>query len=206
MSNEPKKNVTNTATEDPAMLLMDMMICGSSCAIEGQERRGQAELVNADVLPTDGLISNRETLEAMGVAIGAQVSGDPLFTNVTLPHGWRKQHTDHSMWSDLVDERGRIRAAIFYKAAFYDRSAKMHPVTRFKIERDFDGADASNTIVARVLDGESVMFETLPVTLVKDDYKGKEAAEQAACKECKQWLADHGYPDFTNPAAYWDVP
>ena len=49
--------------------------------------------------------------------------GDDLFTDVKLPQGWRIQPTNHSMWSDLLDEAGVKRAAIFYKAAFYDRSA-----------------------------------------------------------------------------------
>ena len=45
---------------------------------------------------------------------------------VKLPAGWKKQATDHSMWSKLLDESGAVVASIFYKAAFYDRIAEMN--------------------------------------------------------------------------------
>lgn len=45
--------------------------------------------------------------------------------NVELPDGWKKVGTNHDMHSDLVDETGKVRASIFYKAAFYDRRADM---------------------------------------------------------------------------------
>ena len=62
----------------------------------------------------------------MGVVYGEDV--DDLFVNVTLPPSWQVNPTDHSMWSELVDSDGVVRAQIFYKAAFYDRSAFISPV------------------------------------------------------------------------------
>jgi len=59
----------------------------------------------------------------MGIVFGEKV--DDLFTSVTLPEGWHKEATEHAMWSKLIDDQGRERASIFYKAAFYDRSAFM---------------------------------------------------------------------------------
>ncbi len=87
--------------------------------IELQEAAGQAALVGTrDLLPRD---CPREQLEALGFVFGEDA--DDLFVNVTLPKGWRKKATDHSMWSDLLDDKGVKRGSIFYKAAFYDRSA-----------------------------------------------------------------------------------
>lgn len=97
--------------------------------IEAQEAAGQAALVASDTLPTDlgwgDHIRDRAILEAAGVQFLGVCENDPLFQRVILPAGWKKVPTDHSMWSKLVDETGRERAAIFYKAAFYDRKAHM---------------------------------------------------------------------------------
>lgn len=200
-----KKTVTNTADQDPLLTLLDRMSSGGpSRAIERMEARGQAELVNADVLPTEGLISDRAAWEAMGITIGELVNGDPLFTHVTLPAGWSKRRTDHAMWSDLVDSKGRKRAGIGYKAAPYDRWATIHPVRRFDIARDYNNRDA---LVMQVKDMDAVVFSTEPVVMPaasSTSRQAREDIEQAARLKCCQWLADHGYPDFANPAAYWD--
>lgn len=141
------KKVTDTSRLDPAILLLEMMASGgSSQAIVAQEARGQQEVVNSDQLPTKGLLgAERHLYEAMGIKIltpgpGAEhtlpdAKTDTLFTMVELPKGWKKVATNHSMWNNLVDEKGRIRATFFYKAAFYDREAFIRPCRRFKIGR-----------------------------------------------------------------------
>ena len=106
---------------DGMMMLADAMSRGSSDGlIEESEKRGQQSFVNSDTLPTEG---DRKELEAAGVRFLGPVEGDPIFTYVELPEGWKKVATDHDMWSKLVDAEGVERASIFYKAAFYDRSA-----------------------------------------------------------------------------------
>ena len=95
-------------------------------AIEASEAQGQRELVNSTQLPTDMDAKCRAALEAAGVKFGPASPGDPMFCSAELPAGWQKKATDHAMYSDLVDEKGSAVAAIFYKAAFYDRSAHMY--------------------------------------------------------------------------------
>lgn len=109
--------ITNTTDQSPAF---HFAVRATPGGIEAQESQGQQELVNAEVLPAKG---DWTQLEALGVKRGAHVTGDPLFVHVELPAGWKKQATDHSLWTDLVDETGTKRASIFYKAAFYDRDA-----------------------------------------------------------------------------------
>lgn len=113
--------VRNTATADPLINLLDNVMPGG---IERQEAVGQHELVNSDALPAE-IHGDRSVLEAAGVVFGELVKDDPLFVNVTLPEGWKKVATDHSMHSDLLDADGKRRAGIFYKAAHYDRRADM---------------------------------------------------------------------------------
>lgn len=112
--------ITNTARDDQHP---EWTIGGNPRAIEAQEAAGQRELASSDVLPAQCSEADRAALVAAGVAFGEPVQGDPLFVNVTLPAGWRKERTEHLMYLKLVDDTGAERATIFYKAAFYDRHA-----------------------------------------------------------------------------------
>ena len=95
---------------------------GSSGAILRQEATGQVECVNSTQLPIKGCAD--DVLEAMGIKLGEATCA--LFRDAILPPGWAKRATDHSMWSEVVDDTGEVRLNIFYKAAFYDRSATIH--------------------------------------------------------------------------------
>ena len=97
----------------------NFMVAATPGGIEAQEAMGQAALVGTkDTLPKD---CPQKELEALGFVFGGPI--DDLFINVTFPAGWSKKATEHSMWSELLDETGKKRGAIFYKAAFYDRRA-----------------------------------------------------------------------------------
>lgn len=90
--------------------------------IEAQEAQGQREFVESTLLPKRvNSPMAWEKLLSLGATRGDDF--DDLFVNATLPPGWSKVATRHSMWSDLVDGRGLIRGSVFYKAAFYDRDA-----------------------------------------------------------------------------------
>jgi hypothetical protein len=92
--------------------------------IYAQERQGQAQVLASTTLPTETRGRDDE-FEALGFTFGAPVSGDPLFREATLPAGWSRKGTEHSMHSVIEDERGIARVNIFYKAAYYDRKADM---------------------------------------------------------------------------------
>ena len=119
---------TTERFQDPAeqmALLAEGMVTGSASSfIERQERDGQRQLVNSDRLPAK--CGDHAPWLALGFTFGDPDPSDPLFMPATLPPGWQRQATDHSMGSVIVDPLGRERVSIFYKAAFYDRSANMH--------------------------------------------------------------------------------
>lgn len=136
-----KKTVTNTTAEAKRNIeegsmraLVDVM----PGMIEHSERRGQRELVESTLLPTDFSYSNkardRAILESWGFKLGDVVEGDPMFMHVELPDGWTREGTDHAMHSSILDEKGRKRIAIFYKAASYDRSASASLCGRYTID------------------------------------------------------------------------
>ena len=92
--------------------------------IEAQEAAGQARVcAHNDRLPVRGT-EEREKWEALGFVFGEQLTGnDSIFVACTFPPGWKLKPTEHSMWSDLVDDKGVERAMMFFKAAFYDYNA-----------------------------------------------------------------------------------
>lgn len=121
---EGRMTIENTATRDHLHHLVGALRDdGVGGYIEDMEAAGQTQLVNSDRLPTDN--QDREAMEALGFVFGETDPADPIFLSATLPDGWKRAASDHSMWSHIVDERGIRRVAIFYKAAFYDRSAFM---------------------------------------------------------------------------------
>lgn len=199
-------NTTEETRQNPMGFLLDALVGGSSNAIELQEAQGQRELVNSTTFPTDmGRYSDYDTkaiLEAAGIKFGEVVEGDPMFQHVELPAGWKKVATDHSMWSNLLDDKGRVRAQIFYKAAFYDRSAHMSLACRFGQRLDYDRREKEGVAVAQITDCGKVVQTTEPIQLPQDERKKYETCDQAQ-KITMAWL-DENHSDWRNPGAYWD--
>lgn len=178
-------------------------IASTPGGIEAQEARGQRDLVAREILPRDGGMGkdSQPMLEKIGIVVHGQA--DDLFYNVTLPAGWKKVATSHSMHSDLIDDQGRKRAGIFYKAAFYDRSAHISLDRRYTIQEipvggydNFDWAQRdTHPYVGQVVDTETgnVIFETEPVV---------SPAYGALRKQAEAWIGKH-YPDWQDPFAYW---
>lgn len=68
--------------------------------------------VPADLLPAHGMWKE---LEAIGIQRGAPAK-DPLFVHATLPAGWALIGLDKSISSEVVDDRGVVRAEVLYTA------------------------------------------------------------------------------------------
>jgi hypothetical protein len=156
-----KNEVTNTSAEsrrDPLTTLAKVAFGGG---IEASERRGQLEFLESETLPSEvqdlyepdqPMVkgSGRALLESWGFVFGKVCGGDTLFQQAKLPPGWSKKGGDHAMWTTIVDEKGRERCSIFYKAAFYDRSAHLSISGRYRYHREYQN---ENTETTRRVDG-----------------------------------------------------
>lgn len=100
--------------------LKNALVAKTPGGIEAQEAQGQKDLIRSSYLPKE---CPRDELEALGFKFGED--HDDIFINVEMPKGWSKRATDSAYWTDLIDNEGVVRGAIFYKAAFYDRRASM---------------------------------------------------------------------------------
>ncbi len=111
---------------DRLLFLADAMGGGDlNAAAERQERQAQRELVNSTVIPAEVSYGSVDDLTALGFKLGEQVAGDPLFRHAELPEGWKREGSDHAMWSFICDAHGRRRCAMFFKGAHYDRRASI---------------------------------------------------------------------------------
>jgi len=182
--------------ESSDRVFMDALV-GIPDPIERQEKRGQDLLCESGVIPR----KLEPSLEAW-TKLGFKVNGgdDPLFYEATFPKGWTIKATDHSMWSDVLDERGAKRGSVFYKAAFYDRSATGHLSCKYRVECDHSKRDSENKVFANVVNGQTkaVLFQTFTLKHPKGYFD-----IEPGMKECREWL-DKNKPEWKDVAVYWD--
>lgn len=176
-----------------------------------EEQAGQRQLIATDRLPASiEPAGAREAFERMGIVFLGPVIGDSLFMHVALPAGWRKVATGEAMLSLIVDDRGRERARIFYKASHHDPKASLILTARYgvhescyKMER-LDEAEfmAFVTDGGVVTDGRTVIFTTDVVELA-GDRRATFRQTREVLKQAEVWL-DANYPNWRDPFAYWD--
>ena len=159
--------------------LKNARVAATPGGIEAQEKAGQQALVASTDMPKD-MSPDRAAFEALGFTFGEPV--DDLFLKATLPAGWTKAATSHSMHSDIMDEKGRRRVSVFYKAAFYDRSASATLVSRYSIQRDYALPQDQVSFVVR--DAGTEIYRT--IATVYKDYKDSERHREVA----KKWLLE----------------
>jgi hypothetical protein len=182
---------TNTAALSNDELMV-RTLCDGRNIIENMEARGARELVASESLPTKCSQEDDDLLVSWGFEFGEPFADDPMFRPARLPPGWSKRATDHSMWAEVVDDDGHVRISIFYKAAFYDRSAHMHLNPRY----DMVYAESRTEHPLRQIRDEKtgvVLFETSE----PNDYSPNDPLAA--------WAREHIGADWTSPKR-WDDP
>lgn len=116
--------IENTASRHP-LTHSAGALHGTDRYITDMEADGQRQLVHSNRLPVEINRGTDVEFVTLGFSFGPPDPNDPLFRPATLPDGWKREPSDHSMWSYIVDTNDRRRVRIFYKAAFYDRRAFM---------------------------------------------------------------------------------
>lgn len=169
--------------------LDNFTVAATPGGIEAQEKAGQQALVASTDMPKE---LDRAAFEKVGFKFGADV--DDIFMKATLPPGWTRAGTDHSMHSDILDEKGRKRVGVFYKAAFYDRRADAYLVPRYVIQRDYDLPQED--VAFTVKDAGTEIYRT--ITTKYESYKDSDQHREVA----KKWLLEL-IPNAFEPSA-WD--
>jgi len=187
--------------------------------IEAQEAQGQTDFVCGDILPRiwdHEDIINAESEKAVAIRAGLQAAGfrlgdvvDEVFIAGKLPSGWTKRKTDSSYYTEIVDAAARVRAFVFYKAAFYDRSAHASIVRAIEIEHDQyrDGFTKGDKVKVWIRNRatEKILHEVCFVSAI-----GEGAWEQDEKNQRRAWaqlqaILDMDYSDHRQPFAYWSA-
>ena len=165
--------------------------------IEKQEARGQENFMRSETLPKKlmrSYLSESDLYKGLGITILG--SNDDLFNNVKLPPGWTKK-ADNSLWSALYDDKGRKRASMFYKAAFYDRDAHISFNKRYTTGHERPGDP----------DAKYVQNQRYFATIQKDGkeiWRSEELMGYGEIHEFAKAKLLEIYPDAESEIAYWD--
>ena len=202
---------------DPKLDFLEILLVGGDKAIPAQEKRGQTDLVESTSLPIKGSSDPEFLKSPIKIAPFDQENpekpGD-LFRKATLPPGWTKRASDHSMWSYVCDENGCRRAAVFYKAAFYDREAFIRLEQRFYMKQDYSDASYAKadteatfqvTDMGQGYESKVIYSKTYPLPDRETDRDAHYAASNAAKAEMEAAFKKR-YPNFKDPNAYWGDP
>lgn len=170
--------------------------------IEQQEAAGQAAMAKAaDRLPLDINYPHGLTHEQVAAALGIQFGKtvDRVFVEATLPDGWKIVPTLHALWSDLVDDKGRKRAAIFFKAAFYDYNAHISFECRYTVDNYVDVE--VDGVKMRKCQVDKATNQPLWTSEAADDRDFK--AQDVHRDQAAVWL-NANYPKHNDPFSYWN--
>lgn len=182
---------------------LNALIAATPGGIERQEKAGQEALLASDRMPAE-MRPGREAFEKVGFRWGAII--DDLFVSATLPAGWVRRGSDHAMWSYIDDDKGRERVRIFYKAAFYDRSASASLSGRISTQMLYgDSAFDKDTGLAKDEQAAIALFDGKEVYRTPAVKSGDYRVSRPLDEQVLAWLAAN-YPDWTDPTAYWDLP
>lgn len=169
------------------------LVASTPGGIEAQEARGQTMLVQSSDMPLE-LRPSKEVWEAVGFTFGEKL--DEVFQSATLPPGWTREASDHSMLSYIKDEQGRRRAAVFYKAAFYDRRASASLETRYSPMSKYPAHGSDALVEVGVSDCGVLIWKA------GDEPKPYvSGARDALDKAAMDYLKEH-FPNWADPTAY----
>lgn len=216
-----RRKPEDTSKRSPFAHLLGASAMGSSNYIEEMEASGQKQLIDSQEIPRVWHGFTEKLLKELGFDVppSPQTDRGDIFRPAVLPKGWSKKGSDHSMWSYIVDERGFRRFSIFYKAAFYDRSAFMNIERRFMVTRDYEAPkDTFTSVVMAAMPGGQTKtifsftyekkFSTTPHQLTPEEraahWSDMDEAEQVGTAACLAWLEDR-FPGPLDPTKHWDV-
>ena len=191
-----------------------------------RELRGER---TREILQSWGVVFEDQLPEGHGLSGSSE-----LMQTVILPPGWHKRGDGGGYWTNVLDDLGRKRASYFYKGAFYDRDAFLHLSRRFRAAYTQDDGQRDDPVTPIIEDGGKIIWRGTPVPHQEfkhgefldeegnqtdcpdcgDRYERKVAnCNTCGCRAFPTDMAQHQavevlkqyYPDWEDPAAYWDV-
>ena len=186
-----------------ALEMMVRTLSGEPNVLEHMEKEGQQRAVN-NTMVAKKMFPSRKKWEELGFTF-TDIPGDNVLCKATLPEGWEMVAIDHSMWNNIIDEQGRVRGSMFYKAAFYDREARMNLNQRYRIIIDY----LDDHVTTEVYFGNPEEKIFVAGQIHKADFSSQESIdtyynELNRLQYLAECFANLNYPDWRDEKAYWD--
>ena len=190
--------------EIDALMMFARIMSGEKNIVEHMESEGQQYAVS-NTMMAKRMRPSIEEWENLGFRF-TDIPGDSVLCEATMPEGWSMRATSHSMWNEIIDENGMKRGSMFYKAAFYDRSAHMMLEHRYGVCTIYVDEEQTTREVY-FGDSNEKLFVAGQVYM-----SGEESREEAKAKyeeldrleDLARKYGDENYPDWRNVHAYWD--
>ena len=186
------------------LLTLARAMSGETKVLENMEKEGQDLAIGQTMMAKD-MYPSQEVWEQLGFTF-RDIPGDDVLCKATLPEGWSIKATDHSMWNEIFDANGNLRGTMFYKAAFYDRSAHMSLNPRYRVHSEYIGED-SRTVEVYFGNAQEKIMVAGQVYLKRcatPEEKKEIWDKQNMLLEQATKFAQENYPDWQNVVAYWD--
>lgn len=194
----------NNRDELEGLMMLFRAMSGETNVIEHMEAEGQQEVVINKRMARE-MSPSREEWEKLGFEF-TEIPGDCVLCNAKLPEGWSIKSTDHSMWNDIIDANGMKRGSMFYKAAFYDRSAHMGLNRRYDVCSDYIEGD-NLTIEVYFGNNKEKLFVAgqvcIPNGATREERLSKYAEQKKLYAIAKQY-GDQFFPGWEDIHAYWE--
>ena len=152
-------------------------------ALQEFERRAFSSMLAANQLPRPQSNQDADALRKAGV----RVQGSGLLLQATLPSGWQAIQTE-ARHGQLIDDKGRVRAELFYKGAVHE--TKGHLTMRHRYTT-YCGRPGNSDWCVWDYAAETVLFED------------SSAPRSEQYDRAKAWLNKH-YPKWEDPSKYWN--
>lgn len=160
-----------------------------------------------NIINKNNIEYTKKQYEKMGIIITDEY--DDLFWNVILPEGWKTKSTEHHLWTDLVDNKGKKRAFFFYKGSFWDRDAFINFSTRYHAGVDHTADPSSpyeiwkkSDYQGTVEDGNKVIFSTECIAAT-GSFDGDDKVKAILQEKVDKYMEEN-YPDYMDIHAYWE--
>ena len=184
----------------------ELLITAMPGGIERLEAAGSQQVAAEQLLPREICTVRGLTLEALSTHWGFTILGesDELFMRVQLAPGWTLKTTEHRLYTDLFDDKGRRRAQIFYKAAPYDRRADLMPCTRYEVRCNYQSDPERRSRNEAIDHDGNVILEVGQWFSTASPRAAEDYIAQNTEADAMNAALTERFPDRKNPLAYWD--
>lgn len=188
--------------EEMMMLLHAME--GENFSLENLGKAGHNKFPKYHLMAKE-MLPDRTSWEKLGFSF-MDMMGDTVLCKALMPKGWRIEATNHSMWSNIYDDKDNLRGEMFYKDSSRDREAHMSLIRRYAIHKEYIDEDRTTCEIYFGNPIEKIFVAgtvSIPSNSTREERWAKYNEEDKLMNIVKVF-ADENYPGWENVLAYWD--